>query len=324
MKTKDYYQVLDVPRSATPDELKQSYRRLARKYHPDVSEEPDAEERFKQVQEAYEVLKDEEKRAAYDRYGEYWQEAESMRAQGQWASEDDFARQWQNVGEGIDFGTEDFGEIFEPLFRRSRAGHRPTRAQRGDDVVVKVTLPLSDAYHGASRTLNLSVPEVDHLGHVNYRHKSLNTRIPKGIREGQRIRLAGQGEPGLGDGSAGDLYLEVAFEPHPLFRPDGHDIYLTLPVAPWEAALGRKVTVPTLGGPVELRIPPGSQSGTKLRLRGRGLPASTKATNSQPRPGDQFAILEIVTPVASSDRAHEFYAEMERQFEFNPREKLGV
>jgi len=316
MEFKDYYRTLGIERDASPDEVKRAYRRLARKFHPDVSKESDAEARFKEVGEAYEVLKDPEKRKAYDRFGADWKAGQEFRPPPDWQGDFDFSG-----GGFTDAG--EFSDFFESLFGRA-AGGRSDRAargthvhmrMRGEDIHAKVAISIEDAYNGTTRNLSLQAPELDASGHVVMRNRSLNVRIPRGVTEGQRIRLAGQGGPGLGGAPAGDLYLEVAFEPHRLYRLDGRDVYVELPIAPWEAALGRAVPVPTLGGAVELKIPAGSQSGAKLRLRGRGLPGNPA--------GDQYAVLEIMVPRAQDEKARALYEQMERELAFDPRAGLA-
>lgn len=312
MEFKDYYQTLGIERDAKPEEIKRSYRRLARKYHPDVSDEPEAEERFKEAQEAYEVLKDPEKRTAYDRFGAHWQEGQEFRPPPDWDPDVNFA------GGGYTDASE-FSDFFESLFggaghRRSGGGYTHIR-MKGEDLHAKVEISLEDAYSGTTRSLLLQVPELNDEGRVVTRARTLNVKIPKGVTEGRRIRLAGQGGPGLGGAAAGDLYLEVMFTPHRLYHVAGQDVYLDLPVTPWEAALGDTVTAPTLGGQVDLKIPSGSQSGTKLRLKGRGLPGKP--------PGDQYVVLDIVIPEADTDKARALYAQMKREMAFDPRANLG-
>lgn len=316
MKFKDYYQVLGVERSASQDDVKRAYRRLARKYHPDVSKEPDAEARFKEVREAYEVLKDPEKRAAYDQFGENWKAGQDFQPPPDWQQQHGFGRET--------FGGEafagDFSDFFETLFGQGRGGggftFRAGGRMRGEDVSATIRIPIEDAWHGASRTITLEVPEIDSAGRPVRRRRTLNVKIPQGITAGKRIRLERQGGPGVGGGPPGDLYLTVEFEPHPLYRAEGRDIWLDLPVTPWEVALGRKVKVPTLGGTVDLRIPPGSGSGRTLRLKGRGLPG-------QP-PGDQYVKLEVVVPPVTDEGLRELYEQLEREHDVNPRAKLGV
>lgn len=312
MKFKDYYETLGVVRDADADAIKQAYRRLARKFHPDVSSETDAEERFKEVKEAYEVLKDPEKRSAYDRFGENWKAGQDFRPPPDWEPDVNFSG-----GGYTEAG--DFSDFFESLF--GQAGHRHSRGgytqmkMKGEDLHAKVSISLEDAYLGSTRSLSLQVPEIDQDGHMITRTRTLNVKIPQGVIDGQRIRLAGQGGPGLGGSPAGDLFLEVVLERHRLYHAVGRDIYLDLPVAPWEAALGRSVPVPTLGGQVDLKIPAGSQPGTRLRLKGRGLPGKP--------PGDQYVELEIVAPKADTEQARELYERMERELAFDPRAALG-
>ncbi len=307
MQYKDYYKTLGVARDASQDDIKRAYRKLARKYHPDVSKEPDAEARFKEVNEAYEVLKDPEKRRAYDQFGANWKEGQEFRPPPGWERGFDFA------GGGYT-GHGDFSDFFETLF--GRAGRGAGVRLRGEDQVARISIPLEAAYRGDTQSITLSMPEVGPDGYITRTTRTINLRIPPGITEGQRIRLAGQGGPGLGGGPAGDLYLEVSFQPHPYFHVDKRDIFLDLPITPWEAALGHTVTVPTLGGSVELKIPAGSQTGRKLRLKGRGLPGDP--------PGDQYVVLKIVTPPAHTEAAKAFYERMARELPMNPRAGLGV
>lgn len=322
MQFKDYYRVLGVARTATQDEIKRSYRRLARKYHPDVSKEADAEEKFKELQEAHEVLKDPEKRAAYDQLGADWRSGQEFRPPPDWGSGFEHARAG---GAGPGTGAQDFSDFFDQLFgarspfgRSAGAGPGGGRpgafAAPGRDHVARVEIDLEDAYAGGTRTIELRAPDLTQDGHVVLRPRKLRVSIPKGVVEGQQIRLAGQGRPGSGGGPPGDLYLEVSLRPHPLFGTEGRDVTLTLPVAPWEAALGETVSVPTLGGPVEMRLPVGARAGQKLRLRGRGLPG--------PTPGDQFVQLKVVLP-PDSPRARELFEQMKREVPFDPRAGLG-
>jgi curved DNA-binding protein len=327
MKFKDYYETLGLQRTATQDEVKQAYRKLARKFHPDVSKEVDAEARFKEVGEAYEVLKDPEKRAAYDRVGQdnagRWQGGQDFQPPPDWDAGFEFSGRgdgdWGAPGAGMgegQFGA-DPSDFFEALFgqhtRQSRARQRATQA-RGQDHHAKILIDLEDTYKGARRSVSLRFPVVDEQGHVTTHDRTLDVTIPKGIRDGQHLRLTGQGEPGNAEGKAGDLYLEIAFKPHPLFRVDGSDVYLDLPVAPWEAALGASVTAPTPEGAVQLNIPAGSVAGRKLRLKGRGLPGKT--------PGDLYVIVAIALPPAQTEAAKEAYRAMAKGFNFNPRTHL--
>jgi len=311
MEFKDYYKILGVPRNAAQDEIKRAYRRLARKYHPDVSKEADAEVHFKEVGEAYEVLKDPEKRAAYDQFGEQWKAGQEFKPPPNWDAGFEFK------GGGFTDAT-DFSDFFETLFGRTVQGGRRSGGLRakGEDHHAKIAISLDDAFQGATRMITLKIPGLDTDGRVVIQTHSINVKIPKGVAEGQRIRLTGQGLPGLGGGPRGDLFLEVAFQHHPWFHAQQRDIYLELPVTPWEAALGETVTVPTLGGKVELKIPPGSQSGNQLRLKGRGLPGKP--------PGDQYVVLRVVTPKADTPAARALYQKMAELIPMNPRADLGV
>jgi len=314
MEFKDYYKIMGVARDATQDEIKRTYRKLARKYHPDVSKEADAEARFKELGEAYEVLKDAEKRAAYDQLGANYKGGQEFRPPPDWNAGFEFSGGGTSGGDGADF-SDFFASLFGREFRAGGAGHVPGHA-KGEDHHARILIDLEDTYQGATRTITLRVPSVDAQGHVITRERVLNVTIPKGIREGQHIRLSGQGSAGRGEGKAGDLYLEVEFRTHPIYRVDGRDLYLDLPVTPWEAALGATVKVPTLGGIVELKIPEGSGTGRKMRLKGRGIPGDP--------PGDCYAILAIALPPADTEAAKELYRKMEKELNFNPRTKLGV
>jgi curved DNA-binding protein len=311
MRYKDYYATLGVARDASQDEIKRAYRRLAREYHPDINKSAGAEERFKEISEAYEALKDPERRAAYDQLGDQFKAGEDFRPPPGW----DAGYEHHEFFTDSDAG--DFSDFFESLFGRARARRRGSGFQaRGRDHQAKVMISLADAYHGATRTITLRGAELGEDGRLQLRQRSLNVRIPKGVREGQMIRLAGQGDPRVGGGPPGDLYLEVAFEPHPLYRVDGLDVTMDVPVTPWEAALGAKITVPTPSGNVELKIPPGSGQGRRLRLKGRGIPAR--------EPGDLYVVLQIALPPADSDEARRLYREMAEKLAFNPRRSLGV
>ncbi|MGE0081052.1 MAG: DnaJ C-terminal domain-containing protein [Thiohalomonadaceae bacterium] len=317
MQYKDYYKILGVDRSATQDEIKKAYRRLARKYHPDVSKEPNAEERFKEINEAHEVLQDPQKRAAYDRLGSGWQSGQEFRPPPGWDRGFEFTGGFGGAGPSA------FSDFFESLFGNGspfgaafRAGRGPGMHLRGEDHHARIQITLEEAYHGATKQVRLERPEMDRDGRVVTRAHTLKVRVPAGIAAGQQIRLPGQGSAAPAGGERGDLYLEVEIAPHPLFRAEGRDIYLDLPLAPWEAALGATVTVPTLGGNVETRIPAGAHSGQKLRLKGRGLPGKP--------PGDQYLVLQIVAPPADTETKRKLYRDMAKAMPFNPRAHLGV
>ena len=315
MEYKDYYKIMGVKRDATQDEIRRAYRKLARKYHPDVSKEADAEARFKELGEANEVLKDPEKRAAYDQLGSQWKAGQEFRPPPDWQGGFEF-RDFRGGDFGGRPGAGDFSDFFESLFGgagRRAAGARTARdfRVRGEDHHARVVIGLEDSYNGASRSITLQMPEVDSQGRARARPRTLNVRIPKGIRQGQQIRLSGQGGAGFGGGEAGDLYLDVEFDPQGRYRVEGADVYVDLPVAPWEAALGATVQVPTPAGTVDLKIPPHSQAGKKLRLKGRGIPAR--------QPGDLYVVLQIVLPPADSEKHRRAYEEMKKAFAFNPR-----
>lgn len=297
MEYKDYYKVLGVERAASPDEIKKAYRALARKFHPDINKEPGAEARFKEINEANDVLGDAEKRKAYDDLGSSFAQGQQFRPPPGWAEQHQFRHDRH----------EGFSSFFEELFGAAgqRGGFRRSQQgngrMRGEDSHARISIPLRDAFEGATRQLALG-------------EKTLNVTIPKGIGEGQIIRLKGQGGPGLGGAETGDLYLEVSFAADPTYRVQGRDIMVDLPVAPWEAALGASVRTPTPAGPVMLKIPPGSSGGRQLRIKGRGLPGR--------EPGDLLVTLVIVLPRADTPKARELYETMARELDFDPRAGL--
>jgi len=323
MEYKDYYKTLGVPRDATKEVIKQAYRKLARKYHPDVSKEPDAEARFKEINEANEVLKDPEKRAAYDALGSQWRAGQEFRPPpGQGGFHREFHFSTGDARGFSDFfsslfggGLGGFGDAFAET-RRGTGGRREDLfRQRGQDQTAQVEISLEEAYAGCTRELRLETPVQDAQGRVSSQTRTLKVRIPAGVSQGRQIRLASQGQPGMGGGPPGDIYLEVKLRPHRIYQTDGRDVLLHLPIAPWEAALGASIQVPTLGGAVSLKIPAGSQSGKRMRLKGRGLPGDP--------PGDQLIILEIVTPPADTEAGKALYQRMAESFTFNPRARLG-
>ena len=307
MKYKDYYKILGLERSASEDDIKKAYRKLARKYHPDVSKEANAKERFQEVSEAYETLRDKEKRAAYDSLGSSFRPGQDFRPPPDWF--DRFG-----AGRSEDLGGVDLSDLFESLgaFGRAtgfgrRAGGGPrgrTMAFPGEDYEVAVRLTLEEAYRGAERTVQLD-------------GRSFTARIPRGATDGQRLRLRGKGGPGANGGPSGDLYLHIQLAPHPLFRASGHDLDLPVPLAPWEAALGAQVDIPTLEGRVTVKVPPGSRAGQKLRLAGKGLPKPGGGA------GDLYAVLEIAVPADLTEREKQLFEELRKASRFDPRARFG-
>jgi curved DNA-binding protein len=294
---KDYYEVLGVPRDASQDDVRRAYRRLARKYHPDLNQDTDAEERFKELGEAYEVLSDPDKRERYDRLGTQWHAQEE--APGATNFEDFFAGQGFGDGVRVEFGDAGFSEFFERLFGDGAV--RTSGPLRGLDREAVLELSLEDALAGGRRRLSLEDG------------RSIEVNLPAGVREGQRIRLADQGAPGRDGGPAGDLYLLVQLKPHPKFRRRGEDLDVELAVAPWEAALGATVPVPTLTGTARVRVPAGSSSGRRLRLRGRGLPKHGGGH------GDLHAIVRVTVPKHISDEERELFEKLSEVSDFDPR-----
>ena len=316
MNFKDYYKIMGVERDAGQDDIKRAYRKLARKYHPDVSKEENAEARFKEIGEAYEVLKDPEKRAAYDQLGANWKAGQDFNPPPNWDAGFEFSGGGFSAGDASAY-SDFFESLFGHGFGSAQAGRRHAGFHaRGEDHHAKVLIDLEDAYRGATRSVTLRAPELDNSGHVTTRQRTLNVKIPKGVKQGQRIRLSGQGAPGHGKGAAGDLYLEIGFRPHAIYRVEGRDVYLDLPIAPWEAALGATVKVPTPAGIVDLRIPAGTDSKRKLRLKGRGIPGKPA--------GDLYVLPQISLPKADSKAAKALYKKMEQELAFNPRKTLGV
>ena len=334
MDFKDYYKVLGVERSADADTIKKAFRRMARKYHPDVNKEADASARMSEVNEAYAALSDPEKRAVYDRLGTRYGADQGFEPPPDWDQQFRQARRGSPgaggaqsggfnfggdgrgfSGQGFD-GGEDYSDFFSSLFGRGRGGAQPGfdahMKMRGQDQHARIVIDLADSYSGARRTLGLRVRELDGQGQVVNRDRQLEVSIPEGVKAGQRIRLSGQGNPGLNGGEAGDLYLEVAFNEDPRYRIEERDVHQRLPVTPWEAGLGAELEVATPAGTLSVRVPPDSQQGRKLRLRGKGIPGRT--------PGDLYLELAIVLPPADSPRARELYEQMARDLAFNPRQ----
>ncbi len=318
MKFHDYYELLGVSRSANADEIKRAYRRLVRKYHPDVSTEPDADAKFKRMKEAYEVLKDAGRRAAYDVASGSGRQDRRFETPPYWGSMFSFSTSGFS-GAGV------LGDIFETFFdHRQPAGYddfyssdHGENRRDGEDLKARLVISLVDSYRGATRSITLESTEQDRYGYRFRRRRTIDVPIPAGITAGQQIRLENQGTPGVGRRScAGDLYLSVEFEPHPLFEVQGKDVHVILPVTPWETALGRTVKVPTLGDPVDIKIPGGAKNGQQLRLKGLGLPG---------RPaGDQIVEFAVTMPRSTSVKARALYEQLERIHSFNPRADLGV
>ena len=305
----DYYEALEVPRTASQEDIRRAYRRLARKYHPDVNKEPGAEDRFKQISEAYEVLREEEKRARYDRLGANWKAGQDVSGADGF---DEAFRSSDGFGDvRVDFGGGDFSDFFEGLFgqRGGRGGARGAGGRagfegfsmRGGDQEAVLELTLEEAATGGKRRISLGDG------------RDFEVEIPRGVRDGQRIRLAGQGSGGAGRGAPGDLYLRVRIKPHPRFRVQGRDLYVDLPVAPWEAALGAEVPVPTLSGNVTMKVPAGSSTGRRLRLRGQGLPSPDGSA------GDLYAVLAVHVPKRLTKKERELFEELAGASKFDPR-----
>jgi len=318
MEFRDYYQILGVSKTADADEIKKSFRKLARKYHPDVSKEPDAAARMTELNEANAVLSDPEKRAAYDAMGAKGfgnQQGQDFTPPPGWNSGYEYSGDGMR-GESMD--SQGFSDFFARMFGDAgQTGGRRTRGtgsqqMRGEDHHASVVIELADAYTGATRAITLRASRMDESGRVVNDERTLNVNIPKGLKEGQHIRLAGQGNAGAGGGPAGDLFLEIHFAPDARYRVDGRDVIAKMPLAPWEAALGASIEMPTPSGNVQVKVPPGSQAGRKLRLKGRGIPGET--------PGDLYLEISVVLPPAETDAARQLYETMAREMPFNPRD----
>jgi len=317
LEFKDYYGTLGVPRDADADQIKKAYRRLARKYHPDVSKEPNAELRMKQINEANAVLSDPEKRAAYDALGSGHAAGEEFRPPPGWDAGFEFSGRGFSDAEAADF-SDFFAELFGRMGVPPHSGERrsPRSATRGEDHHAKIMLDIEDGWRGAQHRITLRVPKLDEHGRITLDTRTLDVQIPAGVREGQLIRLAGQGSSGPGQAPPGDLYLEVHFKPHPRYRIDGRDLLMELPLAPWEAALGAIVAVGLPDGKsLKVRIPPGAQAGGQLVVHGKGVPGDP--------PGDLLLNLRIVLPPADTPRAKELYESMARDLAFDPRAARG-
>jgi curved DNA-binding protein len=307
---KDYYQTLGVAKTASEDEIKKAYRKLVRKYHPDVSKEADAQKKTQELNEAYGVLGDAEKRSAYDELGRGHQ----YRAGQEFRPPPEWGRGFGNGAQGHPgqggFAGADQSDFFADLFANLGGGGRRRQApRRGEDSHASITIDLADSYTGATRTIGLMVAERDAQDRIVTRERNLSVNIPKGVTAGQQLRLSGQGQPGAA--GPGDLYLQIEFRANARYRIDGRDVYETVPVAPWEMALGGEIEVATPSGKVTVTVPAGSQSGRKLRLRGRGIPGKEA--------GDLYLLLEVALPPANTDKARELYQTMAREMAFNPR-----
>ncbi len=312
MEYKDYYQTLGVAKTASEDEIKKAYRKLVRKYHPDVSKEADAQKKTQELNEAYGVLGDAEKRAAYDDLGR----GQQYRAGQEFRPPPDWGRGFGGGGQGGQGGFAGGGgfggadsDFFADLFANLGGGRRRQAPQRGEDSHATISIDLADSYTGATRTISLMVAERDAQDRILTRERNFSVNIPKGVTAGQQLRLSGQGQPGAA--GPGDLYLQIEFTANARYRIDGRDVYETVPVAPWEMALGGDIEVATPSGKVTVTVPAGSQSGRKLRLRGRGIPGKEA--------GDLYLLLEVALPPANTDKARELYQTMAREMAFNPR-----
>jgi curved DNA-binding protein len=324
MKYTDYYATLGVARDAPEAEIKKAYRRLARQYHPDVSKDPDGERKFKEVAEAWATLRDPEKRAAYDQLGQHGP-GEEFQPPPDWARRYGAGAGGSagNAGgaQGFSFDDVDLSDLFAELSRGRAGGARPgagaagagARAMRGEDYEASAQISLEDAFNGAIVELDLAIPDYDAEGRLTRRSRPFKARIPRGATDGQRLRLPGKGGRGWNGGRDGDLYLNISLRPHALFRADGHDLYLDLPLAPWEAALGATVEVPTLSGEVRLKVPPATPAGKQLRLAGRGLP------NPRGGAGDLFAIVQVVVPTVLDDTEKNLFEQLAAASKFAPR-----
>jgi curved DNA-binding protein len=309
LKYRDYYATLGVERGASAEEIRKAYRRLARKVHPDVSKEEGAEERFKEVSEAYQTLGDPEKREAYDQLGRH-RPGEDFQPSQEWDS-----RFWQEgVSEDVDLADllEQIG--FHHAARRQASAGAASR--RGQDYEIATSLSLEDAARGKDIAVEFSVPVIGADGRMGRESKTARIRVPKGVSDGERLRVPGKGGPGFGQGKPGDLYIDIRLERHPLFQVAGHDLYLELPIAPWEAVLGARVEVPSLEGPLTVTIPPGARGGQKLRLAGKGLPRRSDGA------GDLYGVLQIVTPTVISEKEKELFRELAASSTFDPRAHL--
>jgi curved DNA-binding protein len=310
MEFKDYYKILGVAEDADTKTIKTAYRKLARKYHPDVSKEHTAEERFKEVTEAYDVLKSTEKRAEYDELRRYGQGGQFRPPPG-WEG----GRRGAGAGGQETFYEGDFSEFFESIFGGRGGGFQQGQSsmrQRGQDIETQLPVFLEDTLSEEQKSIDYELPQIDAQGRQRMVRKTLKVKIPPGVGDGERIRLKGQGAPGRGGGESGDLYLIIRLVPHPLFDVEGHNLIITVPIAPWEAALGSKINLPTLDGEIRLSIPAGSQAGQRLRIKGRGLPMKNGRA-------DLYAVLKVVMPDKTNDAIRHHWQELAQAASFDPR-----
>ena len=322
---RDYYEILGIKRDASQDEVQRAYRKLARKYHPDVSKASDAEEKFKEINEAHEVLKDPEKRKMYDQLGPNWRAGQNFRPPPGWETQHDFHRGGAQQAEFEWGGPGGFSDFFEELFggrgfRQAHGGAGPEGfgrgavwRQAGADQETTIRISLEEAFRGGTKPIVLQSQVINPKGQLEVQERRYDVRIPPGILPGQRIRLTGQGGEGTGGGPRGDLYLKVEIEPQPVFTLKGRDLHMEVPVSPWEAVLGSEVRLSTITGNIDLKIPPGTQSGQKLRLRGKGMP------NPKGAPGDLYATVVVKVPVHPSEKERELFEELKKTSGFNPR-----
>lgn len=306
MKFKDYYEILGVARTATQDDIKKAYRKLAHQYHPDVSKDPAGEEKFKEIGEAYATLKDAEKRAAYDELGRH-PSGEEFKPPPNWGG--------QQGSQAYSFDDVDLSDLFASFSKGRQGGHQQGRSMPipGQDYELATQISLEDAFNGTTVELNFTVPEYDAQGQLKRVPHTFKARIPKGVTDGQKMLLRGKGGKGANGGSDGNLYLNISFIPHRLFRPIDHDLFIDLPLTVSEAALGATVKVPTLEGAVNLKVPEGIASGQKLRIGKRGLPSKNQEH------GDLYAVVQIVVPAKPSDKERELFKQLAEASTFNPR-----
>jgi len=320
---KDYYEILGISRDASKDEIQRAYRKLARKFHPDLNKGAGSEEKFKEINEAYEVLKDPAKREKYNQFGSNWQQGDNFQPPPGWQHRSDFTRGQQGSEEAFFWSSDggEYSDFFEALFGgrfhenvQGAQGGRPFSInRRGSDHEAVLRIPLEEAFRGGTKTITMQSTEPGLDGNHSSREKRYDVKIPPGIMPGQKIRLSGQGGKGSGSGGSGDLYLKVEIEPHPRFRPEGHDLYTELAITPWEAALGAQIDIQTLDETVTLKVPSGTQSGQKLRLRAKGMPKPKGLR------GDLYVVMKIKVPKKLSKKERQLFEELSKVSSFNPR-----